>query len=275
MSVRAPLPTRATVSYPRLAPLRARPEASALLFDVDGTLAPIVERPADARVPGDVRDLVARLDRDYALVACVSGRRAADARRVVGLDHLTYVGNHGYELLAPNGTDPELNPAAAERASRPAAFLAELDWAELERLGVRAEDKGPIQALHWRGATDEAGAEAAVREIGGRAQAAGLVPRWGRKVLELRPVAGVDKGSAVHRLLVERAPLAAALYAGDDRTDLDAFRALRGLERSGRIGAAVCVGVSSEEGPEEIVAEADVVLAGPEALPELLRELAG
>lgn len=275
MSVPAPPPTRSAVSDPHLAPLRERPEASALLFDVDGTLAPIVERPADARVPDDVRDLVARLDRDYALVACVSGRRAQDARRVVGLDHLTYVGNHGYELLAPNSAEAELNPAAAARASLPATFVARLDWTELERLGLRPEDKGPIQALHWRGAPDEARAEDAARDIGRRAQAAGLIPRRGRKVLELRPVAGVDKGSAVHRLLVERAPLAAALYAGDDRTDLDAFRALRGLERSGRVGSAVCVGVSSEEGPDEIESEADVVLASQEAVLGLLRELGG
>lgn len=265
---------RATVSAPLPAVFRERPEASALLFDVDGTLAPIVERAEYATVPPEVRELVAGLAERFALVACVSGRRALDARNVVGIQGLTYVGNHGYELLKAGADEPVLNPAAAARAERPAAFVGSLGWDELDRIGVRPEDKGPIQALHWRGAPDEAAAEARVRAIAGDAQIAGLVPRWGRKVLELRPVAGVDKGSAVHTLLVERTPLAAALYAGDDRTDLDAFRALHRLGRAGRVGVAVCVGVASDEGPGEIVAEADVVI-DPDGVADLLRELVG
>lgn len=265
---------RATVSASLPAVFRERPEASALLFDVDGTLAPIVQRAEHATVPPDVRELVAGLAERFALVACVSGRRALDARNVVGIRGLTYVGNHGYELLAAGADEPVMNPAAAARAERPAAFVSRLDWDELGRIGVRPEDKGPIQALHWRGAPDEVAAEASVGAIAGDAQIAGLVPRWGRKVLELRPVAGVDKGSAVHALLVERAPLAAALYAGDDRTDLDAFRALHRLGRAGRVGVAVCVGVASDEGPEEIVAEADVVIE-PDGVADMLRELGG
>lgn len=263
------------MSPPWAGVLGDRPEASALLFDVDGTLAPIVARAEQAEVPEEVRGLLARLVERFALVACVSGRRALDARRLVGLEGLTYLGNHGYELLEPGAHEPEIDGAAASRAGLPAAFLAKLDGAELARLGLRSEDKGPIQALHWRGAPDERAAEARARELAAVAQAGGLVPRWGRKVLELRPIAGIDKGTAVHRLLVAHAPLAAALYAGDDRTDLDAFRALRRLAGSARLGAAVCVGVASDEGPAEIASEADVVVEGPDELAELLRELAG
>ena len=255
--------------------LLQRPEASALLFDVDGTLAPIVERAEQAEVPAETRELVRRLAERYALVACVSGRRAVDARDVVGIEGLTYIGNHGYEVLEPGRSDPVVSQAAAARAERPAAFVRGLDWAGLSELGVRLENKGAIQALHWRGAADEATAEARLRALAGEAQLAGLVPRWGRKVLELRPVAGIDKGSAVHRLLLERAPLAAALYAGDDRTDLDAFRAVRRLVRAGRVGAALCVGVASSEGPEEIRSEADTVVEGTAGVAGLLRELAG
>lgn len=254
--------------------LRERPGATALLFDVDGTLAPIVERAELASVPERTRDLLGRLPGRYGLVACVSGRRALDARRVVGLDGVTYIGNHGYELLEPGAAEPTIDPAAAARAERPAQFVAGLDADALAAVGLRLEDKGAIQALHWRGAADEARAEAEAEAVAARAQRAGLVPRRGRKVLELRPVAGIDKGSAVHRLLVERAPLAAALYAGDDRTDLDAFRALRALERSGRVGRAVCVGVASDEGPDEIVTGADIVLDGPAAVADLIAELA-
>src|SRR2546423_9055136 len=84
-----------------LAPLISRPDRSALIFDVDGTLAPIAPRPEDAAVPEPTRALLRRLERRYALVACVSGRRALEARRLVGVDSPTYVGHHGIEVLAP------------------------------------------------------------------------------------------------------------------------------------------------------------------------------
>ena len=257
-----------------VAPLRAQPDAAAVLCDVDGTLAPIVARPEQAAVPAEARELLSELARRYALVACVSGRRAPAARELVGLDELTYIGNHGYERVGPGTTEPVPDPAVAGRAARAADFVSGLDWTRLESLGIRREDKGPIQALHWRGAAQDAAAEMAVREVAALAQSSDLIPRWGRKVLEVRPVAGIDKGSAVHRLLRESDGVSAALYAGDDRTDLDAFRALRWLAGSGRLGAAVTVGVASDEGPPEIRAEADLVVDGPEGMLEVLRELA-
>ena len=84
-----------------LAPLRRDPGSAAILLDVDGTLAPIVDRPDDAEVPAETRDLLAELARRYALVAAVSGRPALEARRIVGLEEIAYSGNHGFELLLP------------------------------------------------------------------------------------------------------------------------------------------------------------------------------
>jgi trehalose 6-phosphate phosphatase len=258
-----------------LDPVRRRPGAGALLFDVDGTLAPIVARAEEAAVPDEVRALLAQLVGRYALVACVSGRRAADARRLVGVDGIAYAGNHGYELLTPNAGEPQIDTAVQSRAELAATYAAALDREQMERLGVRLEDKGPIQALHWRGAPDEAAAAAFVERIGTQAERDGLVIHRGRKVLELRPVAGIDKGSAVRALLDDADDVAAALYAGDDRTDLDAFRALRDLVETGRLEAAVCVGVASAEGPQQIGEEADLVIDGAEAMASVLAELAG
>src|SRR5262249_20346941 len=79
--------------------LRAAPARPALLTDVDGTLAPIVARPELAAVPTAVSELLARLSERYALVGCVSGRRAEEARRLVGVEGIAYAGNHGLELL--------------------------------------------------------------------------------------------------------------------------------------------------------------------------------
>lgn len=258
-----------------LEPFRLRPERCAVLTDVDGTLAPIVDRPEDARVPAETTAVLERLASRYGLVACVTGRRALEARAMVGVEGVVYVGNQGFELLRPGEDEPLIDPAARPRGHRTGDFVAGLDWDALDALGVRREDKGPIQVLHWRGAPDDATAERAVREIAGRARDLGLIPLWGRKVLDLRPVAGIDKGSAVHRLLIEHAPLDAALFAGDDRTDLDAFRALRALAGSARLGSAVLVGVDSLESPQEIAAEAELVVAGTEGVLEILQALEG
>ncbi len=70
-----------------------------MLLDVDGTLAPIVRHADDAHVPDSTRTPLIAVARRYGLVACVSGRRAATARRIVSLGSIHYVGNHGAELL--------------------------------------------------------------------------------------------------------------------------------------------------------------------------------
>lgn len=257
-----------------LAPLRDEPGRAAVLTDVDGTLAPIVERAEDAAVPAAAREALAALSERYALVGCISGRRAAEARRLVGLDSLAYAGNHGLELLLPGEEEPRADPSIAGREGEAAAFLAAADGGRLEAAGLRREDKGPIQALHWRGADDEAAAESRAHEIAIEAGKAGLEPRWGRKVLELRPAGGGGKDGAVASLLADER-LDRAAYAGDDRTDLDAFRRLRQLQEEGRLSAAVCVGVLSAEAPAELREESDVTVAGLEGWLAILEWLAG
>jgi trehalose 6-phosphate phosphatase len=256
-----------------LAPLREDPERSAILTDVDGTLAPIVERASEAAVPAAAREVLAALSERYALVGCISGRRAEDARRLVGLDSLAYAGNHGLELLMPGGEALQPDPSVAGREDEAAAFLASIDGARLTAAGLRQEDKGPIQALHWRGSSDEAAAESRAHEIANEAGHAGLEPRWGRKVLELRPLGGGGKDGAVASLLADHR-LDRATYAGDDRTDLDAFRRLRELEEEGQLSAAVCVGVLSPEGPPELAEECSLTVEGLEGWLAILAWLA-
>lgn len=255
-----------------LADLRADPGASALLLDVDGTLAPIVTDHDAAQVPPQTAAVLAELAERYLLVACISGRHALDARRIVGLDQLIYAGNHGFELLKPGDVETSLDPRVGDAADLAGEFTSRLDREALARTGIRLEDKGPIHALHWRGAADLADAETRAAEIAADAEAAGLDVRRGRLVLELRPKVPLDKGIAVSHL-IEGAGATAALYAGDDRTDLDAFRALRELRAEEKLKAAVCVGVASDEGPAEIQREADVVVGSPAELADLLRRL--
>ena len=234
---------------PLLARIAERPGQTALILDVDGTLAPIVLRPEEAVVPEETRRELRRLVGRYALVACLSGRSAADARRVVGVEGISYVGEHGLEL----------EPEAEAWAERLAAFAAQAGW-------PAAPGKRGTLSFHARGHPAPAAAEAALRRLAERAARKGLRARLGRKVLEVRPPLAADKGTAVRRLLAE-AGLRRALYAGDDATDVDAFRGLAGLD------LAVRVAVASDEAPRELLEAADVVVLGPEELGALLRRL--
>ena len=256
-----------------LEPLRHEPEATAILCDVDGTLAPIVAEPADARVPDSTREALRDAARWFGFVACVTGRPALEARYMVGVEELTYAGNHGLELLEPGAAEVALDPSVAD-ADQAGEFVRGLPALELAELGLRIEDKGPIQAIHWRGAADEAAAQARARELADEAGRGGLVPRWGRKVLELRPPAEVDKGTASERL-VRASGVRHALFAGDDLTDLDAFAALRRLADEGTLEHALCIGVASEEAPERLWESSDAIVGGTEGFAFALRKLVG
>jgi trehalose 6-phosphate phosphatase len=233
-----------------LAPLAEAPGESALLLDVDGTLAPIAARPELAAVPDPTRAQLRRLAGRYLLVACISGRAGEDARRLVGVEGVQYVGNHGLEL--------------DERAEELAVRIGRFRTA----VGLPVEDKRLSLSYHYRTAPDETSARALLEEVAERARAAGLDARWGRKVLEVRPPVRADKGSAV-RTLLGRSGARRALYAGDDTTDLDAFAGLAGAG----LDHAVRVAVASEEGPAELLEAADLVVASPEELAGLLARL--
>lgn len=232
-----------------LARLASEPGLAAILLDVDGTLAPIVARPEDARVPDSTQTLLAGLAGRYGLVACLSGRPGADAARVVGVEGLRYVGEHGLEL------DPEAEPWAA----RLAEFARTVSWPSEpgKRLSL---------SFHFRQSPDRGAAEEELARVADRARDEGLRVRWGRHVLEVRPPVDADKGTAVRRLLLDTG-LERALYAGDDTTDLDAFRGLDGLELSLRVA------VRSDEAPPELLAAADLVVDGTKGVAGMLAEL--
>ena len=256
-----------------LAPLRSTPSRSAILLDIDGTLAPIVENPAAAAVPEATRQLLIRIARRYEVVACVSGRQASDARAMVAIGTITYLGSHGAELLRAGWTEAVIDPALEDWVRRIHEFGREADTADVRRRRIRLEDKGPIVAFHWRGAPDEEAARATIDAIAARAEAGGLRTHWGRKVLEVRPPVKIDKGAGIATLLAD-ADVDNALYVGDDATDLDAFRALVKMVEDGRLHRAIRVGVRSDEGPSEITSQADIVVDGTSGVQQLLAFLA-
>jgi trehalose 6-phosphate phosphatase len=255
-----------------LRPLREDPARSAVLLDVDGVLAPIVQHPDDAHMPETTRRPLIEVAKRFGVVACVSGRRASDARRIVSLGSIAYLGSHGSEVLRPGSIQPEMDRELQAWTRRVQDFAHEAFGEKLKRLRVRLEDKEAIAALHWRGVPDEEDAEAAVREVAKAAEDAGFTTHWGRKVLEIRPPVRIDKGAGIVSLLRDT-DLVAAVYVGDDVTDLDAFRGLTELLEMGRLGSAVRIGVRSDEGPSKLLEEADAMVEGTDGVRELLKAL--
>src|SRR5689334_12825466 len=169
------VPSDAATLEELLQPLRAAPERSAVLLDVDGVLAPIVQQPDDAHMPETTRRPLIEVARRYGTVACVSGRRASDARRIVALGSIAYLGSHGSEVLLPGAIAPVLDSELQAWTRRVRAFAHDQFGERLRRLRVRLEDKEAIAALHWRGTPDEEASLSAIEDVAEQAEEAGFV----------------------------------------------------------------------------------------------------
>ena len=238
------------------------------MTDIDGVLAPIVPTPDMSEVPEELRELLWRLSQMYRVVAGVSGRTTEDALRLVGLEEVVYYGNHGFEVL--RGGEIEIVPEAAPYEEA-VEELERKAREELEPLGAFVEEKGITASIHYRNTSSEVGErckEFAKRE----GERLGLRVTTGRGVVEARPPIRADKGTATRKVVEEYEP-EKTLFIGDDTTDLDAFRELEALREEGVLSQILRIGVKSEEGPPEIVSEADLVVEGTEGVEEVLRSL--
>lgn len=251
------------------AALSRRPRG--FLTDIDGTLSAVAPAPAEARLYRGVRPLLRRCLAEFDLVAAISGRPALDARRMVGIPQMVYVGNHGMEELSPRDRAPVIAPDVRVYQSAIADALHDAR----ERLGARYdnlifENKGVTASIHYRQTSDPDAARAAIYSaVEPLARQHGLRVTEGRMVIELRPPLDRDKGTSI-RALVQRHSLACALYLGDDRTDIDAFRALRELRAEGScVGIAVAVGHA--EAPAALGEFADITLSSIAEAPRFIR----
>jgi trehalose 6-phosphate phosphatase len=255
-----------------LAAVLADPARALIAVDFDGTLAPIVDRPENARPAAGAVDALRALADRVGAVAVVTGRAASAAVKLGGLDSingLIVLGHYGMErwyagALQTPAPDPGVDAARGRLAD---VLVGAPD-------GVHLEDKGHSLVVHTRPAADPAGALAALTPaLEALAADTGLEAVPGRMVLELRP-AGVDKGTAVLGLAEERGA-SVVVYLGDDLGDLPAFAAIDELRSRGATGLTVAsVDPALDDTPRALAEQADLALDGPPAVVRFLGALA-
>jgi len=241
----------------------------ALTTDFDGTVSEIAPTPELATLHPRCRDSLGKLSEELPLVAVVSGRRVEDVRQLVGLPGIVYLGNHGLERWE-NGTT-YVEPSASEQFLVIRSILEDAR-VELNIRGLLFEEKGTGASIHYRSTSNPSAARTQITSLlRDLAKGKEVKVVEGRRVVELRPASDADKGTALIELLC-RYDVGGAIYAGDDRTDLDAFAGLR--RWSGQEGRrAVTVGVISAEMPPELAEEADVTVGGVEGWADFLDAL--
>lgn len=246
--------------------LQGRPVA--VLTDMDGTLSPIADRAEEAFVPIAIKDALSRLLERGVKVAVITGRSLDVARTMADVQGVDFAASHGVDVWIDGRSE---RPAEVQRwTERTRLALAELRG--VEGGGVWIEDKAFGLAVHYRQSEDgEAAQERVLSAIAASAVAQEFRVQEGRKIVELRPRLAMDKGTAAASL-IERYGARGVVCMGDDVTDIDMFRSVRGLSESG-IETAI-VAVWSEEASAEVLDAADWWVDGVEGVEWLLGEMA-
>jgi trehalose 6-phosphate phosphatase len=231
--------------------IRGAAPRAAILLDFDGTLSPIVGRPELARIEHGMREVLGELVSAFELVAVVTGRPSSAVEPLIEVDGIRVEGLYGLAARASEVPDVVAEGVARVGATLPGSFV---------------EPKGATIALHVRGTRDpDAAGAQALRALAPLAEAADMRIIGGKRVLELVPRDAPLKDAAVRRLL-SSVEVDAAMYAGDDAADLDAFAALDAATATG-----VKVAVRGPETPAAVLDAADVVVEGPRGMRDLLR----
>lgn len=243
---------------------------SGLFSDFDGTLAALASTPDGASIAPGARDVLRALSSQIELVGIVTGRAVHDARSRVDLPELLYVGNHGLEW-AEHGVHID-HPAGVAAA---ASITTALEQIRSELLttttpaGVLFEDKRLSGSIHYRLSEDPVEMGQILGDITERiASAHGLHVASGKMVFELRPTATVSKGTALREIVLQRG-LRTAIFLGDDVTDVDGFRALKGVREDHEI-TTLAVGVLTPDTAPSVIKESDILLDGVDAVVKAL-----
>ena len=241
---------------------------TAFFFDFDGTLSAIGPDPEKVRPVDDAPEALAALAERAAYCAVVSARPVDFlAKQLHAVPGMELHGLYGLEFSADGGATVSTLPAAAPY--RPVIDEA-AKAAQADLPGALVEHKGLSCAVHYR--NNPRLADAVEWWATDYAAEHGLKVQRGRMVVELKPPVERDKGHVVREVLERLPDLVGGWFFGDDLGDRPAFAAL--AERAGREPefTAVRVAIANPEG-DPLADAADLMLAGPDEVPGLVRRL--
>ncbi len=262
------MPRDALESLDSLEYLKERQEETGIFLDLDGTLSPLVDNPKEVEFAPATQETLQSLSMTFGAVVIVSGRSATTLQRIVRLPSLTYVGNHGLEVVE-KGERRILLPGDVAQRMRDVSEALE---SAIDYDGVLLELKELSHAIHYRRASDPKETRRLLLDRLRSLDLEGTRITEGKLLIQIRPDYPLNKGTAVQTISSERG-IRRILYAGDDTTDLDAFRAVSSERRRGRLAGSLVVVVHSDT-PQELLKSADFAVAGVEEMQRLLRWLA-
>jgi len=221
----------------------------ALLLDYDGTLAPIAPHPDLAVIPPETKNILLRLTNiSDVYIAIISGRNVDNVKKMVGIDGITYAGNHGLEILHPDGTK-FVHPMPTEHIGKVVELLKNLQE-QVCKDGAWVENKGALLTFHYR--------ETPVhlrKKLADQARKlitdAGFKPGDAHCAIEAKPPVQWNKGRASIYILrtafgVDWSERIRIIYVGDDATDEDAMQALKGMAATFRVTSSQIIKTSAE-----------------------------
>lgn len=244
-----------------------------LAFDIDGTLSPIAATPSEARLYPGVAETLERLKK-HAHIAILTGRAVEKGAALVNVEGLTYIGTHGAEWSEglPAGQHVQISNEALAYI-KPGQELLDLAEKRLVHLpGVFVERKRLGGSVHYRLAPNPELARMNILDaLQEPAHAAHFLLSEGKRVVDIKPAIPLNKGKAL-RDFVRCFALQGVLFAGDDRTDLDAILEVERLKQEGVQAAAIAV--QAADTLPDLLEHADIVVQGVEGMARLLREIA-
>lgn len=203
-----------------------------LFLDYDGTLIPIKKTPDRAVLHPAKRVFLKRLSERSSLCV-VSGRGLSEIRRLVAIDDIAYIGNHGLEISW--GQKHWVHPQVIKTRPILREVLRKIRHSTGHFPGILVEDKGATATVHYRLVDPALWSplkEMVTKQVGWKRQV--LKMSEGKRAFEIKPNLPWNKGKGIQKLMgwldLKERPL--LIYLGDDQTDEDAFRIVNGIDRS-------------------------------------------
>ncbi len=234
---------------------------TAIITDIDGTISKIVLNPNEAVITQIMRKTLEKLVSKFRLVGVVTGRSARNAKEIIGVEGLLYVGSHGLEYMKDDEIyiEPEV-----EEYFPLVKKVAQNIQSEEELCNIRNilfQEKGLCFTVHYRNCEDPEGTRRKILDaINEMEELDKFKITEGRKVVEIRPKIGHNKGTILEKLIFESG-LDKVIYLGDDITDVDAFNKLKELKEDDKVNGEGIV-VISEEVPEYVKENASFYVNG-------------